>query len=62
MAFFPVWTQEGNVLGFSYLGCEQDSGCRAQGLPSSKVKGGAELEMGRKQNFLGKRGEMSIIP
>lgn len=32
MALFQVWTQEGNVLGFSDLGYEQDPGCRVQGL------------------------------
>lgn len=52
---FQVWAQEGNVLGFSDLGREQDP------VPvGPKAEGVAEIEMGRKQNFLRKRGEMSI--
>lgn len=52
---FQVWAQEGNVLGFSDLGYEQAA------VPGeSKVKGVAEIEMGRKQNFLRKRGNVNM--
>lgn len=61
---FQVWIQEGIVLEFSDFGYKQDPGCRAQKFPlpgGPKVIGVAEIEMGRKQNFLRKRGEMSIF-